>query len=96
MSSKNEYIATMKAQLDEWHAEIVALEAKSHEIKEEAKANYEEQLTALRVKRHEGEKKLEELRLASETTWEQVKGEAEHVRLAFMDAVRTFRSHFKS
>jgi hypothetical protein len=96
MSNRDEYIATMKAQLDQWNAQISDLEARAHEVKDEAQATFNEQLSALRVKRQEGVEKLEEMQEAGETTWEQVKTEAENVRLAFMDAARAFQSHFKS
>lgn len=96
MSNRDEYVATMKAQLDEWAAQISALEARAQEVRDEARASFEEQLNALRVKRQEGEKKLEEMQAAGESAWEQVKAEAENVRVAFMDAARVFQSHFKS
>jgi RNA-splicing ligase RtcB len=96
MSTKDEYIATMKAQLDEWGAQIDALEAKADEIRQDARENYEEQLSALRIKRMEGEQNLKEMRLASETAWADLKAETENVRMAFMDAARAFQAHFKS
>lgn len=95
MSNKDEYVATMKAQLDEWSAQISALEARAQEVRDDARAAFDEQLSALRVKRQEGETKLAEIQAAGETTWEQVKAEAENVRLAFMDAAHAFQSHFK-
>jgi hypothetical protein len=51
MSTKDEYVATMKTQLDAWSVEIDALQEKAHEVKDDVKEKYEEQLSALRVKR---------------------------------------------
>jgi len=85
----------MKAQLDEWNANISALEEKGHEIKEDAKVKYQDQLAALRVQRAEGEKKLEEMQAASESTWEQVKVETDNVWEAFKDSYQAFTAHFK-
>ena len=96
MSTKNEYIAKMKLQLDSWSAEIDALEAKANEVREDAKVKYAEQLAALRVKREEGEKKLEEMHLASESAWEQVKAESEKAWAAFKDSVQAFQAHYKA
>ncbi len=95
MTTRDEYIAKMKKQLDEWNAEIDSLVERGHEIKEDARAKYQEQLVALRAKRAEGEKKLEEMQAASESTWEQIKVETEHVWDAFKDAFSTFKTHFK-
>jgi hypothetical protein len=44
----------------------------------------------------EGEQNLKEMRLASETAWEDLKAETENVRMAFIDAARAFQAHFKS
>lgn len=96
MATKDEYIATMKAQLDEWSAEIDALEAKAHEVRDDAKEKYAQQLAALRVKREEGEKKLEEMREAGESAWEQVKAESEKAWAAFKDSVQAFQAHYKT
>ncbi|WP_295578625.1 hypothetical protein [uncultured Lamprocystis sp.] len=96
MSTKDEYLATMKTQLDAWSVEIDALEAKAHEVRDDVKEKYQEQLSALRVKRVEGEKKLEEMREAGETAWEQVKVEADKFWAAFKDSVHTFHNHYKA
>lgn len=96
MSTKDDYVVTMKAQLDVWSAEIDALEAKAQEIKEDARVSYEAQLSALRVKYQEGEQKLEEMRLASETAWEQVKVEADKLWEAIKDSAHAFQSHYKA
>ncbi|MBK1717372.1 hypothetical protein [Thiocystis violacea] len=95
MLTKDEYIAEMKTRLDAWSAEIDKLQEKAHEVKEDAKVKYEEQLVALREKRAEGEKKLDEMQAATESNWEQLKVETEHVWEAFKDSFNTFKSHFK-
>ncbi|MBK1709114.1 MULTISPECIES: hypothetical protein [Marichromatium] len=94
-SSKDDYVAKMKSQLDEWNASIAAMEEKGDEIKGEAKVKYQEQLAALRVQRAEGEKKLKEVQAASENTWEQVKRESDNVWEAFKDSYQAFAAHFK-
>ena len=95
MLTKDEYVAEMKKQLDAWSTEIDALQERAHEIKEEAKVKYEEQLVALRAKREEGEKKLEEMQAVAENNWEQFKAESDHVWEALKDSFNTFKSHFK-
>lgn len=95
LTSRDEYIAKMKAQLDEWNASISALEEKGHEIKEEARVKYEEHLVTLRERRAEGEKKLAEMQAATESTWEQVKLETDNVWEALKDSYQAFVAHFK-
>ena len=94
-SSRDQYVSKMKAQLDEWNASIAALEERGSEIKEDAKVKYHEQLVALRARRAEGEKKLEEVQAATESTWEQVKLESDNVWEAFKDSYQAFAAHFK-
>jgi len=74
---------------------MATLEAKAHKTKEDAKLEYQEQLTALRGKRQEGEKKLEAIKSASEDSWEHLKTETENVWEAFKDSVNQFKSHYK-
>jgi len=95
LSSRDQYVEKMKAQLDEWNARIAALEEKGNEVKEDAKVKYQEQLTALRAQRAEGEKKLEEMQAATESTWEQVKMETDNVWEAFKESYQAFVRHFK-
>jgi len=99
MSTRDEYIAKMKTQLDDWSVEISALEERAQDFKDDAKVKYEEQLAVLRAKREEGMIKLEammaEVKSASETAWEQVKTETEHAWEALKDSVATFRTHYK-
>jgi predicted nucleic acid-binding Zn-ribbon protein len=95
LSSRDQYVEKMKAQLDEWNAGIAALEEKGSEITEDAKVKYQEQLAALRAQRAEGEKKLEEMQAATESTWEQVKLESDNVWEAFKDSYQAFVAHFK-
>lgn len=95
LSSREEYIATMKAQLDEWSEHIAALEEKGDKLKKEAKVKYQEHLTTLRAKRAEGEQKLAEMQAANESTWEQVKLETDNVWEAFKDSYQAFVAHFK-
>ncbi|ADC62093.1 sll1863 family stress response protein [Allochromatium vinosum] len=93
--SRDEYIAAMKKQLDEWSEHIADLEKKGHKIKEDARVEYEEHLAALHTRRAEGEKKLAEMRAATESTWEQVKLETDNVWEAFKDSYQAFTAHFK-
>jgi hypothetical protein len=95
MLTKAEFIAEMKTRLDAWNIEIDALQEKAHEVKEDVKVKYEEQLVALPATRAEGEKKLEEMQAATESNWEQLKAETERAWDASKDSFNTFKSHYK-
>lgn len=95
MLKKDEVVAEMKQKLDEISVEIDALEAKAHEVKEDVKVKYQEQLLALRAKRLEGEKKLAEMKSATESSWGRLKGETNNIWVALKDSVNAFKIHFK-
>ena len=96
MLNKDEVVTKLKKQLEEFSAEIDALEAKAHEVKDDARGKYQEQLVALRAKRREGEKKLEEMKTATESSWGRLKAETDNVWEALKDSVNAFKTHFKS
>lgn len=77
MSTKDEFLAKMKTQLDSWQAEANELEAKASEATDDIKAELEEQVANLRVKFSEGEVKFNELADATEEAWEGLKVDAE-------------------
>ncbi len=77
MSTKDEYLAKLKTQLDSWQGEVAELEAKASEATEDAKAELDEQIANLRVKFAEGENKFNELADATEEKWEELKVDAE-------------------
>lgn len=77
MSTKDEFLAKMKTQLDSWQAEASELEAKASEASDDIKAELEEQVANLRVKFSEGEVKFNELADATEEAWDDLKVDAE-------------------
>lgn len=98
MLTKAEYVAESQKRLDDWNAEIDALEAKAgdiSDINEGEKAKYQEELVALRAKREEGEKRLAEIQSADESSWENLKAGTENVWEALKESVKTFQAHLK-
>lgn len=95
MATRDEYVAKMKVQLDEWNTEIDAMEARSEQVKADVRAEFQAQLVALRAQRDKGENKLEELKSASDGAWDRVKTEAENLWDAFRDSAVAFRAHYK-
>jgi chromosome segregation ATPase len=96
MSKQHEFIARMKSQLDEWTAELRALESKAENAQAGARDKYRQASKELHAKRVEAETKLEEIRHAGEETWGDLKEEVERSWAAFkagVDAFRDFSDH---
>ncbi|GAB1483563.1 hypothetical protein MASR2M78_23790 [Treponema sp.] len=94
METRDEYVARKKQQLDKWSADMDLLEAKANVAKEDMKGKYRDQLTALRAKRKEGDKKLEAIKVAAEGSWDKLKAETENVWTALKDSMHEFKTHF--
>ncbi|TVQ89789.1 MAG: hypothetical protein EA400_07070 [Chromatiaceae bacterium] len=95
MSTRDEYLASMKLQIDEWTTEIDAMEARADAVQPNARAEFQSQLAGLRAQRDNSENKLEEVRSASDGAWQRVKGEADNLWTAFKDSAAAFRAHYK-
>jgi oligoendopeptidase F len=67
--NRDESIAKMKQQLDEWNAKIGDWEGQMHETQTTIKARYENQLETLRQQREEGISKLKQAQESSEAAW---------------------------
>ncbi len=70
MSTRDAYVAKVKATLDEWNAELDKLEARAASAQADAKLQYEKQMQTLREQREEAREKLRQLESASEAAWQ--------------------------
>ncbi len=70
---RREFIETMEAQLKVWDAELQKLAAKAEKARAEAKADLDDQIKKLRVKRAETKTRLDELRGKSGEAWVDLK-----------------------
>ena len=70
MSTRDDYIAKMKQQLDELAAQMSRLEAKAQEAKADARDKYREELAKLRQQSKLAKGKLNDLKAAGEDKWE--------------------------
>jgi uncharacterized alpha-E superfamily protein len=92
MTSRDDYVAKMKLQLDELNAKMTDLESKATEAKAEAHEKYKEEMKKLRQHSKAAIAKLDELRAAGESSWEKMVAEMEKVRDAFTHSFRYFKS----
>jgi uncharacterized coiled-coil DUF342 family protein len=79
MSTKDEYVAKMKAKLDEWNAQLDELAAKARQVEAQMRPKYEAQIAELTRKRDAAREKLNDLAGATEDTWQTLQQGAEQV-----------------
>lgn len=94
MSTKDEYIAKLKAQLDAWSADIDTLEAKTNLAKAEFSNQYAEQLLELKAKRDEATAKMLEVQNAAEDAWDELVKGGEEAWGSIVKAVAEARKKF--
>lgn len=95
MSNRDAYVEKLKAQLDQWNAEIDKLEAKGRELQADAQVSYNKRLEDLRIRRDAAAAKLKEIQEAGESAWEDLKAGTEMAWDSLREAVSSAWSHFK-
>ena len=92
MSKRDEYIETMKRQLDELNTKMGELEAKAQGAKDDARAKYKEEMRSIDKQSKLAIAKLDEIKAAGEDKWESMVTEMEKVRDAFKHSFNYFKS----
>ncbi len=92
MANREEYIAKMKAQLDDWNADLGKLEAKLADASDATKERLAPYVENVRDARDAAAKKLSELKNSGEASWESLQDEVEHVWKTFKQSVNYFKS----
>jgi hypothetical protein len=92
MSARDEFVAKVKGQLDEWNLEIAKLEERLAKAGDETKKDLQPAMAKARAAREVVVSKLNELKNSSEATWESSKDEVEHVWKTFKQSVNYFKS----
>lgn len=77
MKTREEYIATVKARLDAWNAEIRKLEETIEGAEESAKHRLKEQVESLRRHRKEAQDQIRRIEDAAEDAWHELARGAE-------------------
>jgi hypothetical protein len=94
MSNREEYLATVKAKLDEWDADIDRLEAKASEAQADAQEQYRKQLDNMREMRKEAMARYVEMQGAAADAWETMAQGTEKAWNAWLTAFDEARSKF--
>jgi ribosome recycling factor len=88
----NAYIESMKTQLDALNANLNKIETKAQEAKGDARDAYFEEMRKLRHQSKLAVAKFEEIKLASEDTWDSMVTEMDKLREAFTHSFHYFKS----
>jgi len=94
MTTRDEYVAKLKAQLDQWNTQMAAWEAKAQAAQSEAKRGYETQLERLRAHREQAANEMKRVQDASAEAWQDLSRGADHAWQAMREAFDRARSHF--
>jgi chromosome segregation ATPase len=94
MSDRDAYIKKIKANIDQWNADIDKLQARAKEVEADARIKYDEQIAELKQQRDQAETKMKEARAASEEAWADLRAGFESawdsVSKAFSTAMKRF------
>jgi chromosome segregation ATPase len=98
METKDSYLEKMKAKFDDlnykWNIERNKLEAKAQNAKVEVKKKFEEQLKTLQKRREKMSQKLDQIDVASEDAWRDIKEGVDNAWQSLNEAIKKARSHF--
>lgn len=90
------YMKKLKAQLDEWNAQVSKLEARMWEAGEQSKERYQKYLTDLKEQQKQAEAELEKLRESSEAAWQEVAEGTERAWREYRESLERAWDRFRS
>lgn len=94
MNNRDEYVAKLKAQLDQWNAGIAGWEAKAQGAQAEARAEYEKRLVALREQRENAMYQMKLLQAAAGEAWVDMIRGTDEAWARMREAIEKAGSHF--
>lgn len=95
MTTRNEYVESMKAHLDQWNKDIAEWEAKARITKTDLRIDYEMQLESLRKQRDEAMEKLDALQKSAGEAWQDLTQGADEAWAKMREAVEKATTHFQ-
>ncbi len=91
-TTRSEYTAKMKRELDSLNAKMDALQAKASDAKAEVRQKYKSEMSKLRHQSQLARAKLDEIAAAGEDGWDKMVAEMEKLRDAFVHSFRYFKT----
>jgi ATP/maltotriose-dependent transcriptional regulator MalT len=95
MTKRDQFIETLKHQLDEINEEIGELEEKAAAGREQLGKTYDAQVASLKASAAGVRVKLDEIRAAGDEKWEALVAETEKVQKALVRSFNYFKSQLK-
>ena len=79
MSTRDAYVEKLKAQIDDWNADITKLETKAGLAAADVRIAFEQTIESLRAERDAVHAKVEQIEESTEEAWEELKDHAEEL-----------------
>ena len=95
MTSRDEYVEKLKAQLEQWNAQMATWESTAREATAEARMELEKQIGITRSRLDDMVFRMELLKGASADAWQEIARGADEARTTMQDAFERARFHFK-
>jgi len=95
MNKRDEHVEKLKAQLDQWNAEMAKWEAQAKTAQASMRAEYEKQLAAFRQRRDHAIGELRKVQSASGDAWMELARGADEAWKKMHEAFEKARSQFK-
>jgi hypothetical protein len=95
MSKRDDYVDTLKAQLDQWNADIAKWEARSHEVQAGARTEFDARMEALRQQREQALYQLRLLQSAAGDAWLELMKGTDEAWARMREAFDKAGSHFR-
>jgi uncharacterized coiled-coil DUF342 family protein len=92
---KEAYVKKLQSKLDEWSAEIDKLKARADSADADVQLKYYKKIEELRTMQDVTNKKLDELKEASDDAWEDLKAGVESARDSLSSSIKSAASHFR-
>jgi hypothetical protein len=96
MSKRDDYVDTLKAQLDQWNADMAKLEARSREAQAGARTEFDKHLEALRQQREQAMYQLNLLQTAAGDAWQELMRGTDEAWARMREAIDKASSHFRA
>ena len=93
--TRDQFVASLKAQLDRWNADMARWEAQAKAAGADARKRYEEQLAVLRGEREKALYNLKLLEGASSAAWTEFSKGADEAWKRMSEAVAKAGQHFE-
>ena len=95
MSERDAYVAKLKAQLDEWNADVKKWEAKAREAQADVRVEYEKQLEIFRRQRDQAMQQMQKVQSAAGEAWLELVRGADDAWTKAREAFAKASSHFQ-